>query len=224
LVTGILAVWNECAPGEEAEYERWYIGEHLPERLSVPGFCKGWRYEALSGSPKYFTYYETDTSGVLASPAYMARLENPTPWTRRIMKGTFLSASRTVCDRTEVFGDMAGGHVVSVRWEGRAEPSAAKQLAQDLSTIVGVTKTQVWTSSLAQTPPTEEVRVRGGSDALIGGALIVDCVRAADAQAVSARLARGGDLKTLNLSQAPAGGVYTFLCLLEGKTTPRAAG
>ena len=38
---GILAIWNDCAPGLEARYEHWYRSEHLVERVSVPGFRSG---------------------------------------------------------------------------------------------------------------------------------------------------------------------------------------
>jgi hypothetical protein len=30
---GILAIWNDCAAGHEAEFEAWFQGEHLLERL-----------------------------------------------------------------------------------------------------------------------------------------------------------------------------------------------
>lgn len=216
-MTGILAVWNDCAPGAESDYERWYIGEHLPERLGVPGFRKGWRYEAVSATPRYFTYYEVDGPEVLASPAYMQRVENPTPLTRRIMTSTFRNATRTVCELTAKFGDMAGSQVISMRWEGRANVAAVAGLAQSLHELDGVTKVQVWKAAPSQTPETEEVRVRGGPDAMIGGALVVDCVHASDASAVCTRLAAGADKDRLGLKRPPLVGTYAFLCMLEGK-------
>ena len=53
--SGVLAIWNDCAVGSEETYEKWYQTEHLPERLSIPGFKNGRRYQALRGSPMYFT-------------------------------------------------------------------------------------------------------------------------------------------------------------------------
>ena len=76
--SGVLAVWNDCAVGSEETYEKWYQTEHLPERLSIPGFKNGRRYQALRGSPKYFTWYEVDTPSVLRSAEYVDRLSNPT--------------------------------------------------------------------------------------------------------------------------------------------------
>jgi hypothetical protein len=59
---GILALWNDCREGSEHEYEAWYRGEHLRERVGLPGFRFGRRYIAVAGtSPRYFTYYETET-------------------------------------------------------------------------------------------------------------------------------------------------------------------
>ena len=81
--SGVLAVWNDCAVGSEETYEKWYQTEHLPERLSIPGFKNGRRYQALRGSPMYFTWYEVDTPSVLRSAEYVHRLSNPTVWTKK---------------------------------------------------------------------------------------------------------------------------------------------
>ena len=35
---GILAIFNNVAPGREAEFEAWFQHEHLAERIAVPGF------------------------------------------------------------------------------------------------------------------------------------------------------------------------------------------
>ena len=40
---GILAIFNDCHTGREAEFEAWFQGEHLLERLGVPGFLFGRR-------------------------------------------------------------------------------------------------------------------------------------------------------------------------------------
>ncbi len=47
---GILAIFNNVAPGCEAEFEEWFQHEHLAERIAVPGFLLGRRYEAVSAS------------------------------------------------------------------------------------------------------------------------------------------------------------------------------
>ena len=54
------------------------------ERVGIEGFLRGRRYDAINGRPQFFHFYETTTPAVLTSPAYMQRLNNPTPWTQRI--------------------------------------------------------------------------------------------------------------------------------------------
>ena len=34
---GLLLVFSDVAPENDAEYNRWYNEEHIPERLSIPG-------------------------------------------------------------------------------------------------------------------------------------------------------------------------------------------
>lgn len=80
-----LGIWIDILPEAEDDFNRWYGEQHLPERLGVPGFLRGRRYLAVRGAPKYFTLYETENAEALRSPAYLARLNNPTAWTRRVL-------------------------------------------------------------------------------------------------------------------------------------------
>ena len=83
--TAALAIWLTLDPAGEEDFNAWYPRQHLPERLSVPGFLRGRRYRAVGDSPPYFTLYELEDSQVLASPAYIERLNDPTAWTRRVL-------------------------------------------------------------------------------------------------------------------------------------------
>ena len=67
------------------EHDQWHTHEHLPERLSIPGFRRGTRWVATEGKPRYMVLYEVESLHVLASEAYLARLNNPTPWAIRMM-------------------------------------------------------------------------------------------------------------------------------------------
>jgi hypothetical protein len=80
-----LAIWFDVDPEAEAELNAWYPRQHLPERLSVPGFVRGRRYAAAGAAARFFTLYEVETAAVLASPAYLERLNHPTDWTRRVL-------------------------------------------------------------------------------------------------------------------------------------------
>jgi hypothetical protein len=68
-----------------AEHDNWHTHEHLPERLSIPGFLRGTRWVSFQGSPRYAVIYEIERLETLASEAYLKRLNNPTPWTSKMM-------------------------------------------------------------------------------------------------------------------------------------------
>lgn len=109
----ILAIWNDIAPGGDAEFTHWHIREHIPERLGVPGFLRGRRYDAVRGAPAYFTLYETESVGVLQSPGYLARLNAPSPWTTRCIQ-LFRNNRRTACRNTVSLGQGVGGALVTL--------------------------------------------------------------------------------------------------------------
>jgi hypothetical protein len=214
-VTGILAVWNDCAQGADLDYENWYVREHLVERLSIPGFLTGRRYEALCGDRQFFTYYETEDPATLASPLYRQRLENPTAWTRRIMP-SFIHASRTVCEVSARYGAIGGAHALTLRWSERPKVGTSPaSLLSRIGAVEGVTQVQLWRSSDRQTPETAESQARGGADEYIGGALIVDCMRRRDVER-AAELVASIDLReVLGVEAKPVVGTYALLCALN---------
>src|SRR5436309_2531191 len=76
---GILAIFNNVAPGREADFEEWFQHEHLAERIAVPGFLVGRRHEAIAGQPGYFNFYLTQSAQVVDSAAYLGRLDRGVP-------------------------------------------------------------------------------------------------------------------------------------------------
>ena len=211
-MAGILAIWNDCAPEGLEHFERWYNREHLLERVGVPGFRFGRRYEAAAGGDRrFFAFYEVDSPAVLNSPAYLERLENPTPWTQQSMK-SFRGMVRTVCDLRAAAGDLIGSHAVVLRADAAMAPTPdAAALVEKLAAEAGIARVQLWTRAAQQTKAdTAEMKSRGG-DQLIAGAFVVECVRRADADRVAATLARPP--AALGLSGPTALGIYALLCI-----------
>ena len=103
---GALLIWHDPAPEVESDYNEWHSKEHMFERVGVPGFRRGQRAVAISGAPKYFNFYEVDDLATLTSKAYLDRLNDPTPWTRRVAPNVH-NNSRTLCRVTAGLG--AGG-------------------------------------------------------------------------------------------------------------------
>ena len=143
LGAGAVLVWNDvCAPGREQFYE-WHDKEHIPERLAIAGFRRGRRYIKPGHSPEWLTFYEADDLDVLVSPAYLARLNAPTPATVSTLK-YFQNTSRAVCRVVHSTGSSSGGHVLAMRLEAPAAQSDAvsRYLAADVfarvTALVGV--------------------------------------------------------------------------------------
>ena len=108
-----LAFSHDVSSGNEADWTEWHDREHIPERLAVPGFLRLRRYVALAGGPRFFYFYETESLAVLQSPAYLERLGNPTPWTKRCMPYV-VNNTRTACRLSATLGHGLGGALAVV--------------------------------------------------------------------------------------------------------------
>jgi hypothetical protein len=214
---GILAVFNDCTPEGYQHFERWYLREHLQERVGVPGFRFGRRYELVSGgNRRFFAFYEVENADVLSSPAYLERLNAPTAWTQETMRVAFRNSVRTVCDLRFAAGDLIGAHATVLRADGVLAPTAeTRELVRSLAAEKGIARVQVWTASARQTPSdTAEMKSRA-KDQLAAGAFVVECVRREDAERVASQL-RSAPPSALGVSGPSAVGVYALLCVYAG--------
>ena len=117
--------------GDNADHDDWHTYEHMHERLSIPGFLRGTRWTARSGRPKYLVTYEVAEVGVATSDAYLARLNNPTPWTSSMM-GRFSGMIRGFSTVAASAGYGVGSEARSMRFmpaQGR-ETEVRDRLAQ----------------------------------------------------------------------------------------------
>ena len=83
---GFLLVFMHPPSAFEEEFNAWYDGEHIPERLAVPGFLTGLRYmNTGGGAPRYLAMYDIENYEVLDSPEYhRVGYEQASPWTKRV--------------------------------------------------------------------------------------------------------------------------------------------
>jgi len=102
-----LFVWKNYTGDDEDAFNEWYIREHVPERVGIPGFLRGRRYEAVSGSRRYAAFYETVDTGVLVSDIYMHFTREPDANTRHFI-GRFGDGVRSVMDTVASAGAGAG--------------------------------------------------------------------------------------------------------------------
>ena len=97
----------DIVPEAIVEHDDWHTHEHLPERLSIPGFVRGTRGVAEQGRPRYFVTYEVRELATLTSAAYLERLNNPSPWTSKMMKH-YRGMTRGFCTVAGSFGSGMG--------------------------------------------------------------------------------------------------------------------
>ena len=188
---GILAIFNNCKPGREADFEAWFQGEHLEERLAVPGFLFGRRHEALSGASGYFNFYLVERPEVLTSEAYLARLDDPTPLTHKIMSGgVFQNMSRTICTRVVRRGVFRGAYAVTVRFDEEPDIARLTALIDELVRDPAIASGEIWRAvDRAGQPVSMEEKLRGG-DRKIEACLMIETLRQPDAEKLGVRLGR----------------------------------
>ena len=110
-----LAIWHDIEPASQDEYMEWHTREHMPERVSIPGFRAGKRLinHGLARY-RYATIYTGDDVEVFRSPAYLERLNNPTDWTLKVQPA-FRNFLRVACLRLASRGTGEGGAVATLR-------------------------------------------------------------------------------------------------------------
>jgi hypothetical protein len=164
-----LGIWMEVDPAGLDDLNAWYRGQHLPERLAVPGFLRGRRYETTGDGPRYFTLYETAAPAVLSSAAYLARLNDPTEWTRRALP----RITRMVRNAYRLVGASPIDAVTSSLLAVRVQPHSgrgpyvrawlAEQADGALGAVEGVAGWATFESDTSGTSViTEERRIMGG--------------------------------------------------------------
>jgi len=187
-----VAIWFDVAPEMKAELEDWHSHEHMPERVAIPGFLRGTRF---SREPSYFVLYEAAELATVTTGAYLESLNNPTPWSRKMMPH-HLNVVRSLCRVRASFGGGLAYAVATIRFspaQGRAE-SLALWLAGDalpaLPRRKGLTGAHLLESEPAErTPPTAEQKMRGGADARADRVLLICGYDAEAVEAAASELA-----------------------------------
>ena len=169
-------MWWDTAPEMRADFEDWHSHEHFPERLGVPGFRRASRWTSATGGDGIFVMYELEAYEILSSPLYLARLNDPTPWSTRMMPH-HRNMVRGQCRIVESTGGGVARQAVTVRLSpttGREE-----ELRSNLASFLGTLSTRpglVGAHLLKhETPPiatTKEQQIRGAADQVADWVLV----------------------------------------------------
>ena len=168
MATGLMAFWAEIDPDYVLRYQEWHNCEHIPERVSIPGFRRGRRYRCSSGAPSFLMMYEVDSPAVLASAPYMARLNAPTPWTREALTH-FRKPHRGIyalMDEAGQEGPFCAPWLTALRFKlaAGAGDGAARDWLAAMAGCPGVGRVQLWAADVATSGiVTNERRIYGGA-------------------------------------------------------------
>lgn len=159
-------MWWDILPAQREEFQEWHSREHFPERMGIEGFLRGSRWSNIDGGQGFFVMYELASYEILTSPGYLQSLNNPTPWSVKMMPH-HLHMVRSQCRLLRSFGGGLGRAMLTIRLspaDGQAGPLLAwleKLLARQAESrgIVGAHLLQTRTPEAAMT---QEQKIRGG--------------------------------------------------------------
>lgn len=164
-----VAMWWEMEPARRAEFQDWHSHEHFPERMAIPGFRRGSRWTRIDDDTSFFVLYELVEHAILASPAYRERLDNPTPWSVKMMPH-HRNMVRSQCRVRDSFGSFAAAALGAVRLSPRPGSEAALRdfLRATLAALPaerGLVGGHLLQTDAPAAPPTKEQAIRGGDAA-----------------------------------------------------------
>ena len=172
--TGFLAIWSDVERSGLTDYLHWLTREHTTERVMTDGFLASRVCRAIRPDiDRFFIFYELEMPEVLDGPAYLARLNAPTPWSRRIMPtlGNFIRGGGVMTARA---GRGEGAFVAALRIEQM--PDAPQVLADRLASLDRVAAVQIGATDRARTSvPTVEKGMRQ-QEGVFSGLVIVEAL------------------------------------------------
>jgi hypothetical protein len=99
----LMAVSMSVPESAEADMEAWYVEEHIPMLLAVPGWRRSRRYALTSGDgPRYLSLHEIDSPESFDRPEYKAAIS--TPWRNRVVASA-IGREKRVFDLHRSFSD-----------------------------------------------------------------------------------------------------------------------
>lgn len=210
--TGFLAIWSDVEPGALTDYRHWLTREHTTERVTTKGFLavRVFRADRVDIN-RFFILYELESPEVLDGPAYLARLNAPTPWSQRIMPqlGNFVRGGGIFTARA---GRGEASIVAALRIEHlTAEP---QRLADAIAALDGIAAVQIGLTDQARTSvPTAEKGMRQ-QEGFFAGLLIVEAL---DEPSLRAALRKAADLAPEIAAQAADAEIYHGIFALDAR-------
>ena len=111
----VLVVTMEVDPEDEAEFNKWYNEQHLPERMEIPGYVSARRFklEEGDGALTYLCIWELEDGSPLQSQMYKDQQADPTALYERVnktIKARTRGLYRQIYPESGAFTDHSGFH------------------------------------------------------------------------------------------------------------------
>lgn len=163
-----IAMWWDVAAEWQQEFEDWHTHEHFPERMGIHGFLRGSRWASADGGPGWFVMYELERCETLSSPGYLARLNQPSPWSTKLMP-QHRHMVRSQCRVLSSAGAGIGRFAMTLRLcpQGGREDALRVHLSQlsgRLAERPGFLGGHLLRTETPVIPMTTEQAIRGGPD------------------------------------------------------------
>jgi hypothetical protein len=123
----VLALWRDVDAARQRECDEWYLREHTPDRINLPGFRRARRYQGLEGEPEYLAVYEAQDSASMLAEDYLHLLKSVNETGLR-MRAAFRNTVRSTFRVSASLGLGEGRVMASLRFS--PAPGAAARLRQ----------------------------------------------------------------------------------------------
>ena len=219
LGSAAMLLWYDIIPEQIVEHDEWHTRQHFPERVGIPGFIRAQRWVSSPPGARYFVVYEVRDIDVLSSAPYLERLNNPTPWTSRMMPN-FRSMVRGFCKLESSHGSVLGTTGVTLRYsaapgkEDRLGRWFHSDLVPDLTLRKGFTSAFMLRSDRAP-EMTAEQRIRG-RDASVDLVLLVTGYSPELMAGLAQNELCANSLESHGASPGATSGVFQLACLSSG--------
>lgn len=170
---GFLAIWSDLAPEDETDWAHWMIREHSIERVRIEGFLACRIFRALGTAVnRYFILYDLAKPEIVGDAAYLARLDEPTPWSQRVMPRlrNFARGGGRVISAA---GVGQGGLLAAMRFDTKPEWDA-DTLCRELASMDRVAAARVMLTDLAHTSIQTREKSMRNKDSTFAGLLVVE--------------------------------------------------
>ena len=194
---GVLIVWVDLKEEARREADRWYVEEHLPERVTQAEYLRSRRFQAIGqglASPRYMAMFEAKTAAALAGEGYR-QITSKINSRSQAMRNAFTRCIRSTHRRLACFGAGEGGVMASARLRfdseverGRYEAWSREGFAAWLTSHQAVISGHALAGAPEVRQRMDQFRQTGQGDEWADGVLLAELGQDADADATLLRM------------------------------------